>query len=167
MSRTLTLIIAVSVAWWPVAASAESPSDLGVEASVQQRPFVPEFQGPYNPNGGAAAQGRQLLGFTLLGTGAFAGGLGLFMLETDQSVSCARTRGCAEEDLGRVEIGAGLLIGGVFMSGMGLYLLVSDSLSARTIITTPGAVFPREQSTWRFGLTPTAGGALLSSDLLF
>ncbi len=154
----------------PAVAQAEGGQGASPER-LQGRPFVPKHQGPASPEVGGLAPEIQVLGFSLLGAGAFAGGLGLFMLETRGVEDCRASpgaSGCIQsaDSNARIELGAGLLIGGVFVAGLGLYLVVSEGTSSGPIITTPG-IFKSGAPTWRLGLLPTSGGALLSSDLQF
>ncbi len=147
----------------------EQPSAQGERAQQESpRTVVPEFSGPYSPNS-IINPTRRAWGFGLVGAGAITGGLGLYWLETSSVDGCVGNNDalCEARNTDRIQLGAGLLIGGVFLSGVGRYLLVSDSLSNRTLITTPIRAPRQSGPSWHLDIGPTPGGAMLRSGVEF
>ena len=133
------------------------------QPSDQHRPFVPRFQSPHEP--APLEEGSHALGFAMLGSGTFLGGLGLFMLETNGEASCA-SRVCREsKPSSNANLGTAMLIGGVFLSGIGLYFIVSDRVTGGRVVLSEPLSAQRER--WRLGLSPVVGGAVFSSDYRF
>jgi hypothetical protein len=141
--RAIALGASLALAAPITAAQAQAPPIL-----LDARPYVPRYQGPYEPSG--ASSGQTALGLSLLGAGALSGGLGLLWLEGDQD----QPRG--------VQVGATLLVTGVFLGGLGFYTL-APSAAPRTVLSQQD----RDDQGWRFALTPTPDGAFLSSATTF
>lgn len=139
-TSALAALLLLLCSLWPAPATAQPPS---WAPSADARPYVPRYQGPYEPE----PQGQYTLGLSLMGAGAVSGGVGLLLLET------------SHEDSANVPLGTGLLVSGVFLGGFGFYTLISTSLPSRTVITDRAT----EPPAWSVGVLPTQGGAMLGS----